>query len=138
MGGPGQSPGTYGQPSYGPPPDQGRPRDEGWSGGESEPPKRKSKRGLIIGLIAAVIVVVVGVGGYVGWSLTKGSSDFAVGTCVKQNGSAGLVVDCGTEGAFKITSIEDAVGKCPDANQPTLKLTEGIGGSTRYACLSPA
>jgi hypothetical protein len=138
--------GSFGQPSYGqpsPPPEPARPGKGvppgGWPYvGQVEAPPRKSRKGLIIALVVAAVLVVVGIGGYVGWSLTNQTSAFTVGACVKQDGSAGVIVDCSTSGAFRITSIEDSVTACPDANQPSLVLTGGVGGSRKYACLAPA
>jgi hypothetical protein len=134
--------GGYGQQYGQPAPDSGRPHSSqptgGWPYVESAPtpPPRKTRKGLIIGLIVAAVVLVVGIGGYVGWSLTTQGSEFEVGTCVTQEGNAATVVDCGTEGAFRITAIEDTDATCPDPNQPTLLLT-GPMGSRSYACLEP-
>jgi hypothetical protein len=123
---------------YGQPGDPGRPQPSaGWTEGEQEPP-RKSRRGLIITIIAAAILVVVGVGGYVGWSLTNNTSAFTEGVCVKQDGSDAVVTECSSAGAYKIVSIVDAENGCTDANQPSLVLTERIGGGRKFACLAPA
>jgi hypothetical protein len=141
-------PGTYGTPNPGFPQSPtygqggGQPGQPpgGWSPGPGdapEPPARRPRKGLIIGLIAAAILVVVGVGGYVGWSLTTQQGGYEVGTCVKQEGTGAAVVDCGAEGAYRITSIEDSGDSCPDPNQPTLQLS-GPVGSRSYACLEPA
>jgi hypothetical protein len=129
---------TYGQPAGDRPP-PGQPTG-GWpyvQGDAAEPAARKPRKGLIIALIAAAILVVVGVGGYVGWSLTTQGGGFEVGTCVKQDGTGAAVVDCTAEGAYRITSIEDNENGCPDPNQPTLQLS-GPVGSRSYACLVPA
>jgi hypothetical protein len=138
----GQNP--YGAPAYGQQPvEQGRPREGqgpgGWAEpGQEQPPARKSKRGLIITFIAVAILIVVGVGGFVGWSLTNRGSDFTVGACVKQDGTDAVVTDCGGAGVYKITTIVDAENGCPDANQPSLVLTERVGGAKKWACLAPS
>ena len=129
------------QPAYGAPP-PGRenpagPPTGGWPYVETPPAAPKSRKGLIIALIIAAVVVVVGVGGFVGWSLTTRGSEFVVGACVKQAGNDAVVVDCGTAGAYRITDIADNESGCPDANQPTVVLTGPIG-NRRYACLAPA
>jgi hypothetical protein len=145
-------PGQYGQPQGGSLPTYGS-ADRGGNYGQAPGPDQRNwseedepnapaaaarpKRGLIIALLATVLVVVVGIGGYVGWSMTHHGADFAVGNCVKQNGTSVAVVDCTTSGAFKITSLEDAVSKCPDPNQPSLSLS-GTPAEHRYACLQPA
>jgi hypothetical protein len=131
-------PATYGQPASEHGQGQGGPVPTGgWPYPESKPPPaRKSRRGLIIVLIAVAVLVVVGIGGYVGWSLTNDTSQFTVGACVKQDGSSAVVVECGTDGAYEITSIVETEGGCPDADQPSLVLSE-LGGK-KYACLAPA
>lgn len=141
----GMGQGSYGQPAYGQPapqepagPGKGVPTG-GWPyADKAEAAPRKSRKGLIIGLIVAAVLVVVAVGAYVGWRLTNQSSAFTVGACVKEDGGRGVVVDCSTSGAFRITSIEDSASACPDPNQPSLLLTGGVGGSRKYACLAPA
>jgi hypothetical protein len=131
------------QPAYGQQPappvrETSGPPTGGWPYVEGQPgEERKSRKGLIIALIVVAVVIVVGVGGFVGWSLTTRGSEFVVGACVKQAGTDAVVVDCSTSGAFRITSIEDTEGTCPDANQPTVVLTGPIG-NRRYACLAPA
>jgi hypothetical protein len=144
---PGQQgqPGPYGSPVYGQ--QQGDPgrRDggqapTGWAepGQEPQPPAGKSKRGLIVTVIVVAVLIVVGVGAFVGWSLTNKTSDFTVGACVKQDGSDAVITDCaGGSGVFKIASIVDAENGCPDANQPSLVLTERVGGAKKWACLTP-
>jgi len=81
---------------------------------------------------------VVGVGGYVGWSLTNRGATFAVGDCVKEDGGNAVATECSATGAYRITSIVDTENTCPDAKQPSLVLTERVGGARRYACLAPA
>jgi hypothetical protein len=136
MGQGGYSPGMYGQPAADPG-QAGRGIQASWP--EPEQAKPKSRRGLIITLIIAAVVVVVGIGGYVGWSLTNRGSDFKAGACVKQSGTDSVVLaDCTAAGAYKITNIVDTENGCPDANQPTLVLTERVGGNRRWACLTPA
>jgi hypothetical protein len=128
------------QPSYGQPPPRENPSvpTGGWPYVEGQPPEeRKSRKGLIITLIVVAVVLVVAVGGYVGWSLTTRGSEFVEGACVKQSGNDAVVVDCSTEGAFKITTISDNEAGCTDPNQPTVVLT-GPMGNRRYACLAPA
>ena len=136
---------AYSAPVYGQSPDQGRPRETagqapmgGWAESEQEVAPRKSKRGLIISFIVVVILIVVGVGGFVGWSLTNRASDFTVGACVKQDGNDAVVTDCAGAGVYKITSIADAENGCPDTNQPSLVLTARVGGGKKWACLAPA
>ena len=79
----------------------------------------------------------VGIGGFVGYKLTNRSADFAVGTCVLKDDTSAKVVDCSTGGAYKITSLEDAVSKCPDIFQPSLALPSAPA-EHRYACLAPS
>jgi hypothetical protein len=117
--------------------DQGRPAEPDWSP-PSVAPERKPRRGLIIALIVTAVVVVVAVGAYVGWSMKNGTSAFTIGACVQQQGTDAAVVDCSTSGAYEIKSIVDVENGCPDANQPSLVLTDANGGHKQYACLAPA
>jgi hypothetical protein len=138
-GGPG---GTYGSGGmYGGPGDSGRSPEPDWSApsgpsGGSSSSERKPRRGLIIALILTAVVVVVGAGGYVGWSMKNGDSDFSIGKCVQQRGSDAVIVDCSVAGSYEIKSIVDTDNGCPDANQPSLVLTSGA--EKKYACLVPA
>jgi hypothetical protein len=84
------------------------------------------------------VLIVVGVGGFVGWSLTNKASDFVVDACVKQNGNDAVLTDCNGAGVYKITTIVDAENGCPDANQPSLVLTQRVGGGKKWACLTPS
>jgi hypothetical protein len=129
-------PQAFGQPE---PPRQREAMSQPSGGWPSVEPQKQagSKRGLIIVLIALAIIIVVAVGGYVGWSLTMRGDAYTVGACVKQDGTGAAVVDCGTSGAYKITSIQDTEGTCPDPAQPSLELTD-VGGARKYACLGPA
>jgi hypothetical protein len=134
-----------GQP-YGqaPAPETNRgPRDKmaptgGWPyvEGQPEAPK-KSRRGVTIAVIAVAILVVVGVGGYVGLKLATSSNQFVVGACVKENADkSATVVDCSTSGAYRITKVVTNEGDCGDSTQPSVVLTDNKG--TKYACLAPA
>ena len=136
---------SYGQPSYQPSPlpqpdpRQRDPRAGGSTGGWPQVEKGeqapKSRKGMTIGLIVLAILVVVGVGGYVGLKLATRADVYTVGQCVRQDGAAAAVVDCGTAGAYKITQIVDTEGQCTDATQPSLLLTGG--DKSRVACLGP-
>jgi hypothetical protein len=130
------APATYGQGVYGSSAgDTGRGSEPEWPG---QAPERKPKRGLIIALILTAVLVVVGVGAYVGWSMKNSGSEFVEGACVQQRGGDAAIVDCSVGGAYKIDSIVDTEGGCADANQPSLVLTPRGGGATRYGCLVPA
>lgn len=141
---------TYGQSAYAPPPQQQqqqqqpeRGRDKmvptgGWPYVEQEnvPPAPKSRKGLTIFLAVLAVLVVVGVGGYVGLRLATRSDVYTVNACVRQDGTEASVVDCGASGAYKITQIVDDESQCPDATQPSLLLSDG--DKSRVACLGPA
>jgi hypothetical protein len=148
---PGAGGGQFGQPNQGPggpPPGFNAPSyNQGYQGEQDrgrdyddEPAPssgRRPRRGFIIaGLVAAVLLVVVGIGGFVGYKLTNRSADYAIGTCVVKDDTSAKVVDCATGGAYKITSLEDAASKCPDIFQPSLALPSAPA-EHRYACLAP-
>jgi hypothetical protein len=137
QGGPAYQPGGY-QPSGAEAPrEKPAAPEQGWGGyGEQVEVEPRSGRGRKIAIIAAIVVLVVGVGGFVGWSLSTRQDSYSVGTCVKQEGNTAVVVGCGSPGAFRITSIVDSESGCPDPAQPSLELN--AGGSKRYACMAPA
>ncbi len=141
--GPGQG-GGYGQPQpYGQPEPARQQRGDkmvptgGWPYVEQAEQPRKSRKGLTITVIIVAVLVVVGIGGYVGLKLaTQSEHSYAVGTCVKQDGSGASIVDCSVAGAYRITSIVDTESGCTDASQPSLVLS--TGGTRKYACLASA
>jgi len=108
----------------------------GWTGEPEAPSAPRSSRGRIIALIVIMVLFVVGVGAFVGWNLTHHASAFTVGACVQQSGSDGLVTDCSTPGSYRIVDLIDT-DTCAD-NQPSLVLTDRVGGGKKWACLVPA
>jgi hypothetical protein len=91
---------------------------------------------LIITVAIVAVLVVVGVGSYVGFALLRSNTDYSVGACVKPQGSGVVVVECSDAEAFEITSSVDSVTECQDASQPWLEVREPTG-STTYRCLAP-
>jgi hypothetical protein len=90
----------------------------------------------VIAIIA--VLVVVGVGAYVGLKLKSNSGpSFAVDSCVLQQGDTAVATDCSTPGAFVITSEVRNSTLCQDARQPWLEIDEG-NGQKSYRCLAPA
>ena len=108
----------------------------GWPYVEQRPaPKRK--RGLVIALIVAGALIVLGGAAAVTFLLVGGQSPYEVGACVKQQGSGAEIVECSSEGAYRIASIVDSEDKCPDPAKPVLVLTGG-GAGREVACLTEA
>jgi hypothetical protein len=106
----------------------------------ADAPPAKSKRGLIIGIVIAAVVVLALVGGGIFWVMSKNSNtatDFAINTCVKKSDSKAVSVACSTDGAFQIVSKVETVDKCPDKNQPYVVLQE-TGKPDQVLCLKPA
>ena len=100
----------------------------------------KSKRGLVIGVVVAAVLVLALVAGGVTWFLSRSSSsagDFAVNSCVKKSDTKAVDVSCSTDGAYQIVSKVETVDKCPDRNQPYVVLQEP-GKSDQVLCLKPA
>jgi flagellar basal body-associated protein FliL len=103
-------------------------------------PSAKSKRGLIIGIVVAAMVVLALAGAGVTWLLSKSggsASDFAVNSCVKKSDAEAVSVSCSTDGAYQIVSKVETVDKCPDRNQPFVVLRE-TGKPDQVLCLKPA
>jgi hypothetical protein len=92
---------------------------------------------LIITLAVIAVLVVVGVGSYVGLALVRSNTDYSVGSCVKPQGGDVAVVECSEADAFEIVASVSSVTECQDASQPWLEVRE-ITGGTSYRCLAPA
>jgi len=107
--------------------------------GPSGPPPAKSKRGLIIGIVVAAVLLLGLVGAGVTWALSKSSSgsSFAVNSCVQKSDDKAVAVACSTAGAYQIVSKVDTVEKCPDRNQPYVVLQQS-GKPDEVLCLKPA
>jgi hypothetical protein len=110
-------------------------QDEPDAGGE---PPRKSRRGLVIGLAIAgvVIIALAAIAVVVSMSGNK-SSDYAVGSCVKQSGDKAASVSCSDSGAYSVVSKTDSPTKCADQTQPYVVLQRS-GSADEVLCLKPA
>jgi hypothetical protein len=146
---------TYGSPAPGPTygappgPDPSRPPHGGpelsrfaslrYDDPPIDEPRTGSKRGLIIGIVIAAVVVLALAGGGVTWALSQKSSgsSFAVNSCVKKSDDKAVAVDCSSSGAYQIVSTVDGVDKCPDKGQPYVVLQES-GKPDQVLCLKPA
>jgi hypothetical protein len=102
-------------------------------------PPRKSRRTLIILLVvAAILIVGAGVGTAITLSLDANSgSNFAINSCVKQDGTKAQPVQCSDPNAFVITNKVDKQDRCPDQNQPFVVVQRG-GAKDEILCLRPA
>jgi hypothetical protein len=97
----------------------------------------KSRKGLFI-LVGSIVGVLLLVGaGAIGFLVWSGGNDYPVGSCVRQNGSSAVAVDCSESGAFKVVSKVQSVDLCPDPAQPALVVKE-LGKSDQVVCLQPA
>jgi len=143
VGAPGQfganQPGQYGAPGqYGSAPDPAMARfrpDE--SDGDGQPPA-KSRRGLIIGLAVAGVVLVALAAVAIVASMSGGKSgNYPVGSCVKQSGDKATSVSCSESGAYTVVSNVDSPSKCSDQGQPYVLLQQH-GVADQVLCLKPA
>jgi hypothetical protein len=91
---------------------------------------------LVICFIALAVVVMLGAGGFVAFRVLGSSNNFAVGSCVKQDGKNAKQVDCGQDGAFSVVSKETKREDCADQAQPFVLIERD--GKTEVLCLSPA
>lgn len=132
FGGPTGSDGPGGFASY------GGQRVELGQRGEAPPIEaegRKSRRGLVIGLTVAVVLVVVLGAVAIVLSMSKGDS-YAVGSCVKKSGDKAVSATCTDADAYKITSKVDSSTKCPDQSQPYVVIKHP-GSTDDVLCLKP-
>jgi len=102
-------------------------------------PAPKSKRGLLIGLAIVVVVFLLAVAGpaIVVAISNAGSTNFAVNSCVKQDGDGAKSADCSDAGSFRIVSKVEKPESCSDASQPYIVL-EKKGQKEQVLCLRPA
>ena len=131
--------GQYGSGQYGGDPTMARfgPNSQDEPDADREPP-RKNRRGLIIGLAVAgvVIIALAAVAVVVSMSGNK-ASDYAVGSCVKQSGDKAASVSCSDAGAYSIVTKTDSPTKCADQTQPYVVLQRS-GSADEVLCLKPA
>jgi integrin beta 8 len=100
------------------------------------PTPRKPRRGLLVGVAAAVVAVLVAVGVFFVFRGSGTADPFPVGSCVRQAGGTGVAARCTDAGAFTVVSRVDNVDDCPDKSQPYLQLT-GVENNG-ILCLAPA
>jgi hypothetical protein len=112
-------------------------------GGESAvptpPAAPKSRRGLVLGLVAVVVVFLLAVAGtgIVVALNNAGSTSFAVNSCVKQDGDSAKKASCSDKDAFTITQKVEKPESCSDASQPYVVL-QHKGQKDEVLCLRPA
>ncbi|WP_203926341.1 LppU/SCO3897 family protein [Virgisporangium ochraceum] len=90
---------------------------------------------LVIALIAVAALLLLGTGGFVAFKVLGSSNNFAVGSCVKQDGNEAKQVDCDEDGAFSVVSKETKREDCADQAQPFVLIERD--GKTEVLCLSP-
>jgi hypothetical protein len=103
----------------------------------SQQPPAKNRRGLIIGLAIAAVVVVALVAVAVVVAMSGSKNDYAVGSCVKQDGDKAVATACSDSAAFSIVSNVDQPTKCADQTQPYVVLQRS-GKAAEVLCLKPA
>jgi hypothetical protein len=96
----------------------------------------RRRKFLIIGLVAAAVLVLVAAVGVVAMNALSSSSSFAVGSCVKQSGKEARQVGCDEDGAFTVVSKETKREACADPSQPYVLIERG--GKKEVLCLAPA
>ena len=103
----------------------------------ARPKSKPPRRGLLIGgIVGVVVVVLMGVGAYL-FLRDSGSTDpFPVGSCVKQSGSTAVAARCTDAGAFTVVAQVSSVDECTDKAQPYLQLSGTA--ANRILCLAPA
>jgi hypothetical protein len=134
-GAPGRDP--YGDPSRQEPSRYGNLRyDE--EGDLDGPPPGKRRRGLIIGVVvAAVMLIALAAVGVTYFMSSNSNTSFAVGSCVQKSGDKAVGAACSVNGAYQILSKVDSPTKCPDPAQPFVILQEK-GKPDQVLCLKPA
>jgi hypothetical protein len=100
-------------------------------------PPRKSRRGLIVGLVIAAVLAVMAAAGVVVTGYFNQSSSFAVGSCVRQDGNRARQASCSDANAFTVVAKVTKQEQCSDANQPYVVI-ERPGSTPEVLCLRPA
>jgi hypothetical protein len=96
---------------------------------------RGKQKLVIVGLIGLAAVLLLGTLGFVAFKALGSSNNFAVGSCVKQEGNRAKEVDCDENGAFSVVSKETKREDCADQSQPFVLIERD--GKTEILCLSP-
>ncbi|MEV0565820.1 hypothetical protein [Dactylosporangium sp. NPDC050588] len=102
------------------------------------PTEKKSKRGLIMGLVVVVVVFLLAVAG-TGIVVALNNADstsFAVNSCVKQDGNSAKKASCSDKDAFTIVQKVEKPESCSDASQPYVVL-QHKGQKDEVLCLRP-
>ena len=126
-------PGQQGQPGQpGQPGQQGQPSNiPGMPSNESKP---KMKKGMLIGILAGAVVLVVAVVAIA--IVTLGGERFAEGGCARPDGDNGAVAiscDDAGKGDFKNTKQVDDASKCDDPTQASIEAEK----DAEYYCVEP-
>jgi hypothetical protein len=92
---------------------------------------------ILLSLAAAVLVLAVaGVAITLGIQARSGAN-FAVNSCVKQDGTHAREAKCSDPNAYIIVNKVDKQEHCPDPNQPVVVL-QHAGGRDEVLCLRKA
>ena len=96
--------------------------------------KPKMKKGLLIGILAGVILLIVAVVAVA--IVTLSGEKFAVDGCARPDGDNGAVAiscDDAGEGDFKITKQVSKPDKCDDPTQASIEVEK----DAEYYCVKP-
>jgi hypothetical protein len=97
----------------------------------------KQRKGLIIGLVVAILVVLGAGGVSVVMFMNRSGDSFTVGSCVKQSDGSAITAECSDKNAFRIVRKVSDQTNCPDQAQPFVVI-ERDGGKDDVFCLRPA
>ncbi len=87
---------------------------------------------------AAIALLVIALGaGALYYTSRPNAPTFKVNECVHESSGGAVAVACSSPGAFRIVSRVSDAAKCPDANQPHVKIDKA-DPATSIACLKPA
>jgi hypothetical protein len=104
--------------------------------GEAAP--RKGRRGLIIGVVAGCVLLLLALAATgITIALNRTATSFSVDSCVKRKGEDAVKASCDDSAAYKVVSKVDKKESCPDQNQPFVIVT-GSDGKDQVLCLRPA
>jgi hypothetical protein len=96
----------------------------------------RKRRGVVLAVIGAVLVLVLGVGAVGYWVSHRVHDEFPVGSCVARQGDDAVPASCAKAGTYKVVKKVRDRSQCPNPNGPAVDVQGGENADVR--CLEAA